>query len=176
VRQDLQARLVSPVWGWLGHAAPFEFAPSYTPAAGIDRFLAGTPPVLSMAAIEPALDLVLEAGLERIRAKSVRQTEYLIERWEAELAPQGFALRSPRESARRGSHVSLGHPEGWRINRALIEEMGVLPDFREPDNLRLGVAPLYTTYAELHEAVDRIARVVRDRLYEKYPAGRSAIT
>jgi len=156
VRRDLQARLVSPIWGWLGHATPFEFEPTYTPAPGIDRFLAGSPPVLSMATIEPAVDLLLEAGLERIRAKSVRQTEYLIGLWEAELAALGFALRSPRDPARRGSHVSLGHREGWRINRALIEEMRVLGDFREPDNLRLGVAPLYTTYTEIHEAVARI--------------------
>jgi kynureninase len=176
VRRDLQDRLVSPIWGWLGQRAPFEFEPTYAPAPGIQRFLAGTPPVLSLAAIEPAVDLLLEAGLERLRAKSVGQTEYLIDRWEAELAPLGFALRSPRDPARRGSHVSLGHPEGWRINRALIEDMGVLGDFREPDNIRFGIAPLYTTYAEIHEAVARLGRVVRDRLYEKYPAERSAIT
>jgi kynureninase len=176
VRRDLQDRLVSPIWGWLGQRAPFEFEPTYAPAPGIQRFLAGTPPVLSLAAIEPAVDLVLEAGPERLRAKSVRQTEYLIDRWEAELAPLGFALRSPRDPARRGSHVSLGHPEGWRINRALIEDMGVLGDFRQPDNIRFGIAPLYTTYAEIHEAVARLGRVVRERRYEKYPVERSPIT
>lgn len=176
VRRDLQDRLVSPIWGWLGQRAPFEFEPTYAPAPGIQRFLAGTPPVLSLAAIEPAVDLLLEAGPERLRAKSVRQTEYLIGRWEAELAPLGFALRSPRDPARRGSHVSLGHPEGWRINRALIEDMGVLGDFRQPDNIRFGIAPLYTTYGEIHEAVARLGRVVRDRLYEKYPPERLPIT
>lgn len=176
VRRGLQERLVSPIWGWLGQRAPFEFEATYAPAPGIQRFLAGTPPVLSLVAIEPGVDLLLEAGMDRIRAKSVRQTEYLIGLWEAELSPLGFALRSPRDPARRGSHVSLGHPEGWRINRALIEEMRVLGDFRQPDNIRFGIAPLYTTYAEIHEAVARLGRVVRDGLYEKYPAERPAIT
>ncbi len=176
VRRELQEALLSPIWGWLGRRAPFDFEPDYAPAPGIGRFLAGTPPVLSLAAIEPAVDLVLEAGLDRLRAKSVRQTEYLIGLWEAGLAPLGFALNSPRDPARRGSQVSLGHPEGLRINRALVEEMGVVGDFRYPDNIRLGLAPLYTSYAEIHEAVARLRRVVVDRLYEKYPAGRPAIT
>jgi kynureninase len=176
VRPELQERLVSPIWGWLGHGAPFDFERAYTPAAGIKRFLAGTPPVLSLAAIEPALELLLEAGIDRIRAKSMRQTEYLIALWEGELAPLGFRLNTPRDPARRGSHVSLGHPEGLRINRALIDEMRVIGDFRYPDNIRFGVVPLYTTFAEIHEAVARLRRVVTDRLYEKYPTDRPAIT
>jgi kynureninase len=176
VRPELQERLRNPIWGWLGHGAPFEFAPAYVPAPGIQRFLAGTPPVLSLVALEPGLDLLLEAGLERIRAKSVALTESLVALWEAELAPLGYTLNSPREAARRGSHVSLGHAEGWRINRALLEELGVIGDFRAPDNIRLGVAPLYTTFTEVHEAAARLGRAVRDRLYEKYPAQRAAIT
>jgi kynureninase len=176
VRRDLQERLSSPIWGWMGHRGPFDFALDYAPAPGIARFLAGTPPVLSLAAIEPGVDLVLEAGIERLRAKSVRQTEYLIGLAEAWLAPLGFRVRSPREAARRGSHVSLGHPEGWRINRALIEEMGVIGDFREPDNLRLGVAPLYTTFVEIHEGMRRLRAVVEDRRYAKYAVERSAVT
>jgi kynureninase len=176
VRPELQARLVSPIWGWLGHGAPFAFEPDYSPAPGIKRFLAGTPPVLSLAAIEPGLELLLEAGIDRIRAKSMRQTAYLVALWEAELAPLGFRLNTPRDPARRGSHVSLGHPEGLRINRALIEEMRVIPDFRYPDNIRFGVVPLYTTFWEIHEAVERLRRVVTERLYEKYPTDRPAIT
>lgn len=176
VRRDLQEGLLSPIWGWLGHEGPFDFALEYAPAPGIGRFLAGTPPVLSLAAIEPGVDLLQEAGLDRLRAKSVRQTEYLIGLWEALLAPLGFTLNSPRQASRRGSHVALGHPEGWRINRALTEDMHVLGDFREPDNIRLGVAPLYTSCAEIHEAVTRLRRVVEDRLYEKYPIERPAVT
>jgi kynureninase len=176
VRRELQEALLSPIWGWLGHRGPFAFALDYAPAPGIARFLAGTPPVLSLAAIEPGLDLVLEAGVERIRAKSARQTEYLVALFEAWLAPLGFRLNSPRAAAQRGSHVSLGHAEGWRINRALIDEMGVIGDFREPDNLRFGIAPLYTTFAEIHEAMARLRTVVEERRYEKYPADRSAVT
>ena len=108
--------------------------------------------------------------MDRVRAKSVAQTEYLVRLWERELEPLGFALNSPRDPARRGSHISLGHPEALRIDRALIDEMAVLPDFRYPDNLRLGIAPLYTSFADLHEAVARIARVVREGRYERYPS------
>jgi len=162
--------------GWFGQKDQFDLAPDYQAGPGIQRFLVGTPPVLSLAAVEPGVDLVREAGLDRIRAKSVRQTEYLIGLWEARLAPLGFTLNSPREAAHRGSHVSIGHPEALRIDRALIEEMRVLPDFRYPDNIRLGVAPLYTSYAELHEAVARLRRVVTERRYEKYPTERPAVT
>jgi kynureninase len=176
VRRDLQESLANPVWGWFGRRDQFDMEPDYRPAPGIQRFLVGTPPVLSLLAIEPGVDLLLEAGVDRIRAKSMAQTDYLIRLWERELRPLGFALNSPRDAARRGSHVSLGHPEALRIDRALIEEMGVLPDFRYPDNLRLGVAPLYTSFADLHEAVTRIARVVRERRYERYPAERPTIT
>jgi kynureninase len=176
VRRELQESLANPVWGWFGQRNQFDMAPEYSPAPGILRFLAGTPPVLSLLAVEVGVDLLLEAGIDRVREKSVAQTDYLVRLWERELRPLGFALNSPRDSARRGSHISLGHPEALRIDRALIDEMAVLPDFRYPDNLRLGIAPLYTSFADLHEAVDRIARVVRDRRYERYPTERPTIT
>jgi kynureninase len=176
VRRELQEELLSPIWGWFGQKGQFDFSLDYTPGPGLQRFLAGTPPMLSTAAIEPGLDLTLEAGLDRLRAKSVQQTEYLIELWEALLAPLGVALNSPRESARRGSHVSLGHPEGLRIDRALIEDMGVIPDFRYPDNIRLGIAPLYTSFADIYEGITRLRRVLVERLYEKYPAERPDVT
>jgi kynureninase len=176
VRRDLHDTLVNPIWGWFGRRDQFDMAADYRPAPGVQRFLVGTPPVLSLLAVEAGVDLCLEAGIGAIRAKSVAQTEFLIRRWETELSPLGFTLNSPREAARRGSHVSLGHPEALRIDRALIEELAVLPDFRYPDNLRLGVAPLYTSFAELDQAVARIARAVRDRLYERYPTDRPTIT
>jgi kynureninase len=175
-RGDLHESLANPIWGWFGRRDQFDMAPDYRPAPGIRRFLVGTPPILSLLAIEPGVDLLLEAGMDRVREKSVAQTEFLIRLWERELAPLGFTLNSPRDPARRGSHVALGHPEALRIDRTLIEEMAVLPDFRYPDNLRLGIAPLYTSFGDLHEAVARIARVVRDRRYERYPAERPTIT
>ena len=175
-RADLQESLANPIWGWFGRRDQFDMAPDYRPAPGILRFLVGTPPILSLLAVEPGVDLLLEAGMDRVRAKSVAQTEYLVRLWERELQPLGFALNSPRDPARRGSHISLGHPEALRIDRALIDEMAVLPDFRYPDNLRLGIAPLYTSFADLAEAVARIAHVVRDRRYERYPSERPTIT
>ena len=176
VRHDLQAEARSPIWGWFGQRSPFAFDLEYTPTEGIRCFLVGSPPILSMLAIEPALDHILEAGIERIRRKSIWLTSYLIYLVDAILTPLGFALGSPRDPARRGSHVSIRHPEGYRINRTLIEEMGILPDFREPDNIRLGLAPLYTSFTEVWEAVDRIRRVVAEERYVRYPTERLPVT
>jgi kynureninase len=176
VRRDLQQKVLSPIWGWFGQRAPFAFDLEYTPAEGITRFLDGTPPVLSLLAIEPALDLLLEAGIERIRRKSVRLTSYLAYLVDTILTPLGFSLGSPSDPAQRGSHVSVRHPQGYRINRALIQEMEVLPDFREPDNIRLGLAPLYTSFAEVWEAVDRIRRVVEEERHLRYPTERPPVT
>jgi kynureninase len=176
VRHDLQDEALSPIWGWFGQRSPFAFDLEYEPAGGIARFLVGTPPILSLLAVEPALDLLMEASIERIRRKSVRLTSYLIYLVDTVLSPLGFVLGSPRNPAARGSHVSIRHPEGYRINRALIEEMEVLPDFREPDNIRLGLAPLYTSFAEVWEAVDRIRQVVEKELYLHYPATRLPVT
>lgn len=176
VRRSLQQEMRNPLAGWFGRHDPFSFALEYEPEAGMRQFLTGTPPVLSLALIEPGVDLLLEAGLERLREKSVRQTGYLIDLWEQVLQPLGYGLGSPRESERRGSHVSLSHPEGWRINRALIEQMHVIPDFRAPDLIRLGVTPLYTTYAELHRAVEALRHIAADRLYEAYPVQRQGVT
>jgi len=176
VRRDLHEQARSPIWGWFGQRAPFAFDLDYEPAEGAPRFLVGTPPVLSLIALDAALDLTLEAGIGRIRAKSVNLTSYLVYLFDTLLAPLGFQLGSPREPARRGSHISIRHPEGYRINQALIEEMQVLPDFREPDNIRLGLAPLYTSFSEVWEAVDRVRRVVVEERYRKYPQERSTVT
>jgi kynureninase len=176
VRRDLQEQAISPIWGWFGQRAPFAFELDYQPGAGVSRFLCGTPSILSLLAVEPGVDLLLEAGMEGLRAKSLRQTGYLIELFDQRLAPLGFSLGSPREDAQRGSHVSVRHPEGYRINRALIDELNVLPDFREPDNIRLGITPLYTTFSEIWEGVARIAQVVEEARYQKYPAERATVT
>ncbi|MBN1148559.1 MAG: kynureninase [Anaerolineales bacterium] len=180
VRRDLQEQLHQPVWGWFAAQNPFAFDLDFAPAQGISRFGVGTPPVLSMVAIEPALDLLLEAGVERLRAKSVEQTEYLIFLAEQWLFPLGFSLGSPRAAAERGSHVSLRHPEGYRITRALIESpppaLKVIPDFRAPDNIRLGVTPLYTRFAEIYQALERLRTIVEENIYASYPQERLAVT
>jgi kynureninase len=159
VHRDLQEGLRNPVSGWMGQKDLFDFALDYEPAPGLRRFLTGTPPVLSMSAVEVGVDLLLEAGMERIRAKSVRQTEYLVDLWEVMLRPLGFRLKSPVQIERRGSHITLGHDQGRRISQALIQEMKVIPDFRPPDNIRLGIAPLYNTFVDIHAAVTRLAAV-----------------
>jgi len=176
VHRSLQEHMRSPIWGWFGDQRPFAFDLDYLPDAGIKRFQCGTPPILSMLAIEPGLDLLLEAGIHRLREKSMALSSYLIALFDTTLAPLGFVLGSPRQLEQRGSHVSIRHPEGYRINRALIEDLGVLPDFREPDNIRLGLAPLYTSYEDIYETIERIRSAVAGKLYLKYPAIRQKVT
>ena len=168
VRRDLQAQLANPISGWMGQQAMFDFGLDYQPAPGLRRFITGTPPILSLAAIEPGVDLLLAAGMDRVRAKSVGLSQYLIELWQAWLEPLGFRLNSPRDAAQRGSHVSLAHPDGWRINQALIHDMYVIPDFRAPDNLRLGLTPLYTSYEDVRTAVSRLRTVLTENLHHHY--------
>lgn len=168
VRRDWQDRLRNPISGWIGQASPFDFDLDYEPTPGMQHFLTGTPPVLSLSAVEPGLDLLLEAGMDRVRARSVRLSETLIRLWEARLRPLGFRLNSPRDPSQRGSHVSLGHDDGLRIAQALIHDKHILPDFRRPDNIRLGIAPLYNTFAEIHTAVTALEDIVTRRLYERY--------
>ncbi len=176
VRRDWQERLHNPVPGWMGRKDLFGFALDYQPAPGLRRFLSGTPSITALSLIEPGVDLLLEAGIDAVRAKSVQQTEYLIDLWEDLLAPLGFSLNSPREARQRGSHVSLGHAEGLRIDLALIHDFNVLPDFRQPDNIRLGIAPLYTSFADITAAVIALQRIVQEKLYERYPATVPVVT
>jgi kynureninase len=176
VNSKIQNDVTSPIWGWWGQKNPFTFDLEYEPAPGVQRFLAGTAPMLSTLAMEEALTPLLDAGMERLRAKSILMTEYASYLTDELLAPLGFSLGSPRDSALRGSHISIRHEQGYRINRAMIEEMNVIPDFREPDNIRLGFAPLYISFADIWEGFDRIRRVVQDKLYEKYPKQKLTVT
>jgi kynureninase len=154
-----QERLRSPLQGWLGHAAPFAFEPGYRPAAGIDRFQAGTPPVLSMAALDAALDAFEGADMAAVRAKSVALGDLFLELVERECAGFKIEPACPRDGAHRGSQVSFRHPEGYAIVQALIAR-GVIGDFREPDVLRFGLAPLYLRYADVGEAVRHLREVL----------------
>jgi kynureninase len=176
VNRKIQNEVTSPIWGWWGQKDPFTFDLDYQPAPGIQRFLIGTAPMLSTLAMEEALTPLLEAGMDALRAKSILLTDYasyLTDEW---LEPLGFSLGSPRDSATRGSHISIRHEEGYRINRAMIEEMNVIPDFREPDNIRLGFAPLYISFADVWEGFDRIRKVVEEKRYEKYPKQKLTVT
>ena len=188
VRRELQKEIMGPVWGWFAAQSPFKFELDFRPAQDISRFQVGTPPMLSMLAIEPALDILLEAGMARLREKSIRQTEYLLDLARAWLLPLGFIIGSPQDSRQRGSHVSLRHPEAYRINRAMIElppmsqgtkaqhSIQVIPDFRAPDNIRLGIAPLYTSYVDIHRALDFMRWIVEQKVYLGYSEERQAVT
>lgn len=176
VRRDLQEQLPNPISGWMGQKNLFEFGLNYQPAQGMRRYLTGTYPILSLLAIEPSVDLLLSAGIEALRAKSIAQTEYLIALWEKRLQPLGFTLNSPRQAEQRGSHVSLGHPEGLRIDLSLIHEMNILPDFRAPDNIRLGIAPLYTRFEEIWQTVEALHTIVTERRYEAYDSEGIVVT
>jgi kynureninase len=176
VNKRIQNDVTSPIWGWWGQKDPFEFDLNYQPAPGVQRFLAGTAPMLSTLAMEEALDPLLQAGMDALRAKSILMTDYAAYLTDTLLAPLGFSLGSPRDSARRGSHISIRHEEGYRINRAMIEEMNVIPDFRAPDNIRLGFAPLYISFSDIWGGFDRIRKVVEERRYEKYPKQKLTVT
>ena len=176
VNKRIQNDVTSPIWGWWGQNSPFAFDLTYQPAPGVQRFAVGTAPVLSMLAMEEALTPLLAAGIDAVRAKSMLMTDYAAYLTDHLLAPLGFSLGSPRDSARRGSHISIRHPDGYRINRAMIEEMNVIPDFRSPDNIRLGFAPLYLSFTDIWEGFDRIRQVVQEGRYEKYPKQKLTVT
>ena len=188
VRRELQNELMQPIWGWFGAQSPFDFDLEFRPAENINRFRVGTAPMLSMLTIEPALDILLEAGMARLRKKSLQQTDYLLFLAEKWLLPLGFQIGSPTNARQRGSHISLRHREAYRINRAMIElppktsrpeshpATHVIPDFRAPDNIRLGIAPLYTTYRDIHRALDYMRWIVKKQIYLRYSDERQAVT
>ena len=180
VGQSLQNELKNPIQGWFGHAKPFDFSPSYRAADGIHRFASGTPQILSLAAMEAGIDITLEAGIEPIRKKSIQQTDYLISTFQKELKPYGFELFSPQESTRRGSHISLLHPQAWQICQALQEGIEdyppVIPDFRPPQIIRLGVAPLYTSFEDLTITVKYLKAIVENQWHFKYPTDKPQVT
>jgi kynureninase len=160
VASALQPQLRSPIWGWFGQREQFAMERAYDPEPSIRRFLAGTPPILGLAAVEEGARLTAQAGVEALYAKAIALTELIVTLHDAWLAPLGFTLATPRDPARRGSHVALRHPDAWRITRALIERADVVPDFRGPDSVRLGVAPLYTRHTDAWDAMDRLRALV----------------
>ena len=160
-----QEAFSQPLSGWLGHAEPFAFEPAYRPAAGVGRYLCGTPPILSMSALDAALDVLLEADLAAVRAKSEAVTSFFVEAVE-QLCGEAVRLVSPRESSRRGSQVSFAHPDGYAVMRALIAR-GVVGDFRAPDVLRFGFAPLYVRFADAWDAAGALAGVLSSHAHER---------
>jgi kynureninase len=175
VRRDLQEALRQPIWGWFGQRDQFAMGPVYDPVPGIERFGVGTPPVVAMAAVEVGARLVAEAGVDRLAAKGRALTELIVGLADEWLVPQGVALASPRDAVRRGSHVTLAHPAAWQLTQALIDR-GVVPDYRTPDRVRLGPAPLYTGFVDVWDAMDRFRDVLTSGAFERYPAELTRVT
>jgi len=176
VAEELQERLRSPIWGWFGQRDQFAMERDYDPVEGIGRFAAGTPTILALAAVEEGVRLTAEAGVQRLYEKASAQCELIVALHDEWLGPLGFALGSPRDAARRGSHVALRHDEAWPICRALIERANVVPDFRGPDTIRLGVTPLYTRYVDVWDALDRLRGLVERGEQRLVDAARSRVT
>ena len=172
-RRHMQQAAI-PITGWLGHAEPFAFESSFRAAKGIGRARVGTPPILSLAALEVGVDVVREATVPALRAKSIRQTELFVTLTAQELDGWGFALASPAAADQRGSQVSLRHERAWPITQALTAA-NVIGDFRAPDIVRFGFAPLYVRYVELWDAVATLKRIMVERQWDR-PQFRAAPT
>lgn len=168
VREDLHEHLTSPITGWWGHSRPFDFDLRYEATTGIRRFHGGTMPILSMAPIEPGVNEVLDVGIDAIRDKSLALSDYLLDQVSEHLEPLGFHISSPRDPAHRGSHIAIAHEMAWPITRAMVERANVIPDFRTPDSIRLGLAPLYTSFVDVHTAVQRIGAIVRSKVHTDF--------
>jgi kynureninase len=155
VARRLQGALEQPVQGWMGARDVFAMGDGFEPGDGMRRYLSGTPPVVGMLAMQHMLELIEEAGIDAIRAKSIALTEFTVQRVRQRLVPLGVTIATPLASAERGSHVTIRHPE-FREVTARLWEQGVIPDFRAPDGLRIGLSPLSTTFAEVERGVDAI--------------------
>jgi kynureninase len=175
VRRELQDSLRSPIAGWFGARDQFDMGPVYEPAAGIERFAAGTPPVLGLAAVDVGAGIVAEAGIDRLAAKGRSLTALALDLADAWLAPYGVVPASPRDPLRRGGHVTLAHPQAWQLTQALLDR-SVVPDFRTPDRVRLGPAPLYTRFVDVWDAMDRFRDVLASGAHERYPSQRARVT
>jgi kynureninase len=175
VRSDLQTVVRQPIWGWWGQRDQFAMGPGYDPVEGIERFLVGTPAILGVTAVHLGAELTAEAGIEAVAAKARALGAYAVELADAWLAPLGFTLAAPRDPGRRGAHLSLAHPQAWQVCQALVDT-GVIPDFRAPDRLRRGFAPLYTRFVDVFRGVERIRDIVAAGKYLTYPSAKTRVT
>lgn len=176
LRSDLIETLRNPIPGWFGAARPFDFGGKYEPHSGIERFGVGTPPILSLAAVEPGVDLTCEAGVTKLRERSWQLMERFFQLYDERLMPLGFDLITPRNREASGSHVSLSHIDAWQITQDLIRGHRVVPDFRGPNIIRFGITPLYTIAKEVDRAVSGLESSVRSGTYRAYPKQIKGVT
>jgi len=162
VAQRHLGEMTQPIQGWMGATDPFLMGPTYAPTAGVRRFLSGTPPIVGMLAVRDMVELIEAAGIDAVREKSVALTSYAIELSDEILAPCGVTIGSPRDATKRGGHVTLVHPKARELTESLWLR-DVIPDFREPDGVRIGLSPLSTSFQEvrrgLHAVRDEIDRL-----------------
>jgi kynureninase len=163
VRTSWQGVIENPLPGWLGHARPFDFELDYEPAKGMQAFVTSSPSIVALGALDGALDVFDQTNMESIRVKSLQLTDLFFELVEDRL-PETFEIVTPREHARRGSQVSLRHPEAYGIVQALIAR-GVIGDFRDPDIARFGFTPLYLRFVDVYDAVETLVEVMASELY-----------
>ncbi len=180
IEKKLQENLSNPIQGWFGHQNPFLFERQYIPKDGINRFAPGTPPILSLQAMEIGIDITLEANIKKIYKKSVAQSEFFISGVKEKLIPLGFKLESPEHFTNRGSHITLSHSASWQICQALIKvsskSLKVIPDFRPPNFLRFGIAPLYTRFEDLYFVIKRLEEIVTSGGYLKFDKLKPKVT
>jgi kynureninase len=175
VRAALAAELRNPIAGWFGAADPFAMDTPYAPAPGPARFLTGTPPIGGLLAVQEGVRLLAEAGQDRLRAKGQALTSLVVALADAELVQHGVRLASPRDPERRGSHVVLEHPNAWQVVQELLAR-GVVPDYRVPDRIRIGPAPLYTRFVDVYDAMAVLRDVLSSGAYVKHPAEPARVT
>jgi kynureninase len=175
VRAELQSALRQPIWGWFGQSDQFAMGPEYRPVEGIGRFATGTPSAIGLALVDEGVTLLAEAGIGALRAKGQQLTSYLVELVDAWLSPLGVELASPRDPELRGSHISLRHPDGFRICRAMMQSQ-VIPDFRAPDLIRLGCSPLTTSFVEVHDAMARLRKILASNSYLQIEQSTARVT
>jgi kynureninase len=165
ISEKLQAQLTTPLSGWLGHTAPFDFVTEYSPAAGMNRFLCGTHSAIAMAALECGLDTFDHISIAAIRQKSLALSDLFWQLMDEHCQPFGFACVSPRAHESRASHLSFAHPHGYAIMQALIAR-NVIGDFRQPNLLRFGFTPLYTRFMDVWNAVMIIRDVMQNEEFK----------
>lgn len=153
------ATMRTPIPGWMGHADVFAMTGDYQPAAGVRRFMTGTPSAVALAAVDAGIRLLGQAGMDAVRTKSVALTSYAVELTDSWLADLGVTLASPRDPARRGSHITLRHADAEALTQALTDR-GVIPDFRQPDGIRLGLAPMTTRFTDVHDGIASLRALI----------------
>ena len=162
LRAGLQDELRQPIWGWMGHRASFEMGPGHEFAPGVRALLSGTPPILAMVGLHASLDMLAEAGIDAVRAKSLLLTDYVIEVADRWLAPLGVTVAGPRDPDRRGGHVTLRRP-GFEAMLEPLWARGVIPDYRRPDGIRIGMAPLSTSFTEVHRGLSVLRTLLENQ-------------